>query len=217
MQESLEENSILRWGGLAGVAAGVIFIFVPIILFGFVPAAPSDPSAVVARFPEVRSAIALGNFVNFVADVFWVCFILAFYRALRSTSPASSLFGSFLFILGFAVLFIETMTQIAFDPLSNLFHAPGTTAAEQATLGYVWQATQGMFNQFDNSTVLLISTGFIILGIAMYRSPVFGRILGGASIVLGAASAVAIAILGTTSVLSALLVIPIYVVFPIIL
>ena len=35
------ERSFLRWGGLAGILGGVVFIFVPVILFGFVPQAPA--------------------------------------------------------------------------------------------------------------------------------------------------------------------------------
>ena len=43
--------------------------------------------------------------------------------------------------------FVEDTTQVAFDPISNLYHAPGATAADQHTLTLLWQATQGMFNR----------------------------------------------------------------------
>lgn len=38
-----EEKSILRWGGLAGMLGGIIFILATIILLAFVPPAPGDP------------------------------------------------------------------------------------------------------------------------------------------------------------------------------
>jgi hypothetical protein len=213
---SYEEKSILRWGGAAGIIGGLVFILVPIILFGFGSQASSDPIAAVAGYPTVRTAIALGNFVNFVADVLWVPFVISLYLVLRKYSPAPAIFGSVLFILGFAVLFIETTTQIAFDPISTIFHASGTTAAEQATLALIWQATQGMFNQFDNSAVLLISAAFVVIGIAMWgASPFSGKLTGALTIALGVASAAIIAILGTTSILSAIVVLPIYIVYPI--
>lgn len=103
-----EEKSILRWGGLAGTLGGIVFIFVPIILFGFVPPAPAEPAGLVARFPAVRATTAAGNFVNFVADVLVLALFLALYRALRGTSPAPALFGTFISVLGLAVIFTET-------------------------------------------------------------------------------------------------------------
>src|SRR5438445_3461752 len=57
----MEDKSVLRWGGLAGMLGGIVFIFVPVILFGFVPPAPASPAELVARFPTVRAAIAGGG------------------------------------------------------------------------------------------------------------------------------------------------------------
>jgi Domain of unknown function (DUF4386) len=212
-----EEKSVLRWGGLAGMLGGIVFIFVPVILFGFVPPAPADPSQLVARFPAVRMAIAAGNFVDFVSDVLVLALFLALYRALRKTSPAAALFGSVISILGLAVIFTETATQVAFDPISNLYHAPAATPADQATLALIWQATQGMFNQFDTAAVLLLSTGFIVLGVAMIRAPAFGKGVGGLSVAFGAVAFVGGFIFGVTSVLAALLVVPVFIILPILL
>ena len=212
-----EERSLLRWGGLAGMLAGIVFILVPITLFGFVPPAPADPAGLVMRFPDVRAAIAVGNGLDFVVNIFWVALILALYRALGGTSLAPALFGSVLFVLGLGVLFVESSTQVAFDSISNLYHAPGATPVEQATLALVWQATQGMFNQFDTAAILLLSAGIIVLGVAMFRAPAFGKGFGGLSVVLGAATVVAISFFGVTSILSALLVLPIFVILPILL
>src|SRR5436309_2386141 len=131
--QSSDERSVLRWGGIAGILSGIVFLLVPVVLFGFVPAAPADPAGLVARFPQVRTAIAVGNFLNFVSDAFLVALLLGLYRALRATSPAPAFFGTVLGVLGLGVLFIETATQIAFDPISDLYHAPGATPAEQAT------------------------------------------------------------------------------------
>jgi hypothetical protein len=212
-----EEKSILRWGGLAGMAGGILFILVPVILFGFVPPAPTDPAGLVMRFPEVRATIALGNFVNFVVNILWVAFILAQYRALRGTSPAPALLGSVLGILGLAVLFVESSTQVAFDPISNLYHAPGATPVEQATLALMWQATQGIFNELDTAAILLLPTGIIVLGVAMLSAPAFGKVLGWLSVVLGAAAVAGGFFFGTTSVVAAVVDIPIFILYPILL
>src|SRR5690348_17058348 len=100
-----DDKSVLRWGGLAGILGGIVFIFVPVILFGFVPPAPADPAQLVARFPSVRTAIAAGNFVNFVSNVLVLALFLALYRALRESSPTAALVGTVTSILGLAVIF----------------------------------------------------------------------------------------------------------------
>ena len=212
-----DEKSVLRWGGLAGVLGGLLFILVPVTLFGFVPPAPADPAGLVMRFPDVRAAIAVGNGINFVVNILWVALFLALYRALRGTSLAPALFGSVLSVLGLGVLFIESSTQIAFDPISNLYHAPGATPEQQATLALVWQATQGMFNQFDTAAILLLSAGIIVLGVAMLRAPAFGKGFGGLTVVLGAASVVGGFFFGVTSIVAAVLVVPIFIILPILL
>src|SRR5207244_12698947 len=103
----MEDKSVLRWGGLAGMLGGIVFIFVPVILFGFVPQSPASPAELVARFPTVRAAIAAGNFVDFVSDALALALFLALSRALRGTSPAPALFGRVLSLLGLAVRFPE--------------------------------------------------------------------------------------------------------------
>jgi Domain of unknown function (DUF4386) len=211
-----EERSILKWGGLAGVISGIIFILVPITLFGFGPSS-SNLVDLVARFPEFRTVIAAGNFINFVSDVLLVALLLGLYRALRPTSPTSALLGTVLTTLGLGVLFIETTTQVAFDPISSLYQASAASASQQSTYSLVWQATQGMFNQFDTSAVLLFSVGLFVLGLGIIRAPVFGKIPGMVSMALGAMSVVVAMFFGTTSVLAAVLIVPIFVVLPIIL
>lgn len=213
----IKEKSVLRWGGLAGILGGLVFILVPITLFGFVPPAPADPAGLVMRFPDVRTAIAIGNGLNFVANILIVGLFLALYRALQGSSPAPALWGSVLSILSLGVLFTESATQIAFDPISNLYHAPGATHVQQATLTLMWQATQGMFNELDTAAVLLLSTGIIVFGIAMLKAAAFGKSYGGLTLVLGAAALVGGFFFGTTSLVAAVVVVPIYIALPILL
>src|SRR5437879_8209204 len=112
----MEDKSVLRWGGLAGMLGGIVFIFVPVILFGLVPPAPASPAELVARFPTVRAAIAAGNFVDFVSDALVLALFLALYRALRGASPEPALFGSVLYDLGLAMIFQETSSLVALHP-----------------------------------------------------------------------------------------------------
>jgi hypothetical protein len=50
-----------------------------------------------------------------------------------------------------------------------------------------------MFNQFDTCAYIFLSAGFIILGVAMLKTPSFGKALGGVSVAFGAAGLVALA------------------------
>jgi len=162
-----DEKSFLRWGGLAGILAGVFFLCTIVTLIEFGPSTTATPNALVNNFPNVRTGLAVGNTLYFLVSVGFVGLALGLYRALRGTGLA--IFGAVLYILGVGVTFVETTTQVAFDPISTLYHAPGATAADQHTLTLLWQATQGIFNQLDVSATLLLATGLVVLGVAMIR------------------------------------------------
>jgi hypothetical protein len=216
IKESIsKERSLLRLGGLAGILGGVFFIFTIIILSQFGPSPTASPDALVMNYPNVRAALALGNGLYVLVSVALVGLALGLYRALRGISPALALFGAVLYILGLGVTFVETTTQFAFDPLSNLYHASGATPADQHTITLIWQATQGMFNQFDTSATLLISAGFIVLGVTMFRVQAFGKIFGGLSAAFGVAQIVAINLFSTNSVAYAPFALLAFLVFPV--
>jgi len=210
------EKSFLRWSGLAGMTAGVFFILTIVTLIEFGPSTTATPAQLVMNFPNVRTGLAVGNGFYFLVSVSLVGLALGLYRALRGTSPGPAVFGTVLYVLGLGVTFIEDTTQFAFDPISNLYHAPGVTPADQATLALIWQATQGMFNEFDVAATILLSTGLIILGVAMFWTPTFGRVFGGLSIVIGAAQIVAINIVSTNSAAYAPFALLAFLIFPVV-
>ncbi len=117
----------------------------------------------------------------------FVPLFIALYRTLRGTSLAPALFGGPLSFLGLAVLAVESEPNVAMAQISAQYHAAGATAAQQATAVQRWQATQGMFNQFDTCAYIFLSIGFIVLGVAMFRTPSFGKVLGGVSAAFGVA------------------------------
>jgi hypothetical protein len=132
------EKSFLRWSGLAGMIAGVFFILTIVTLIEFGPSTTATPAQLVMNFPNVRTGLAVGNGFYFLVSVSLVGLALGLYRALRGTSPGPAVFGTVLYVLGLGVTFIEDTTQFAFDPISNLYHAPGATPADQATLAFIW-------------------------------------------------------------------------------
>jgi Domain of unknown function (DUF4386) len=210
-----KERSILRWGGLAGILAGAFLMVTIVTLIAFGPSTTATPAQLVANFPNVRTALVVGNFFYFLVSVSLVGLTLGIYQALRKSNPLA-IFGTVLFLLGIGVTFAEDTTQVAFDPISNLYHAPGATAADQHTLSLIWQATQGMFNQFDVGATLLLSTGLIVLGVAMFRTPSFGKIFGGLSMAFGAAQIVGISFVSTNSAAYAPFALLAFFIFPVV-
>jgi hypothetical protein len=211
-----EEKSVLRWGGLAGILSGIVFIFTIVILVGFAPPAPANPEGLVMNFPNVRAATTVGESLYMVAVVLWLALFLALYRALRGTSLASALFGSGVGLLGTVVLAAGALPFVAFAWISDLYHAPGATAQAQATLVLLWQATQSIFNELDTVGFLLMDFGFIILGAAMLKATAFGKGFGGLSVVLGAAGVIGISLFAVDSVSFAPFSLLVFIIFPLI-
>jgi hypothetical protein len=217
MGESInEEKGFLRWGGLAGILAGVFFMVTIVTLVEFGPSTTATAAQLAQRFPSVSTGLAVGNAFYFLVSVSLLGLALGLYRSLRGKSPALALFGTVLFVLGIGVTFVEDTTQFAFAPLSNLYNAPGATPVNQATVALLWQATQGMFNQFDTSATILLSTGLIVFGIAMFKARTFGKIFGGLSAAFGVAQILGITFVSTNSAAYAPFAILAFFVFPVV-
>jgi hypothetical protein len=190
-----EEKSVLRWGGLAGILGGIIFIVVFVVVIAFVGADPAEAEGEVLRFPEIRAARTVEDGLYLVVLVLWVTHFLALYRALRGMSLAPALFGSVLGIVGLGVLAAGALPHVASIPISDLYHAPGGSPQEHATLVLMWQATEGIFDALFGVGLLLVPIGFIALGVAMLGTPTFGKGFGGVSVALGVVGVVAASVL----------------------
>src|SRR5918997_4540496 len=166
-----EEKGILRWGGLAGILGGIIFIVVFAVVIVFVGADPADPEGEVMKFPEVRAAHTVENGLYLVVLILWVAHFLALYRALRGTSLAPALFGSVLGIVGLGVLAACAPPHVATAPISDPYHAPGATPDDRAALVLMWQATQGIFDALLVTGLFILPAGFVSLGVAMLKAP----------------------------------------------
>ena len=190
-----EEKSVLRWGGLAGILGGIIFILVFVVVIVFLGPEPVEPEREVMRFPDIRAARTVEDSLYLVVLILWVAHFLALYRALRENSLATALFGSVLGIVGLGVLAAGALPHVATAPISDLYHAPGASTEDRAALVLMWQATQGIFDALFGVGLLLVPIGFVALGVAMLGAPAFGKGFGGVSVVLGAVGVVAASVL----------------------
>ena len=110
---------------------------------------------------------------------------------------------------------VGALPPVAFSRISDLYHAPGATPVDQATLVLLWQATQGIFNETDTMGFVFMNLGIIVLGLAMLKAPSFGKIFGGVSVVLGVAGVLGISLFAVDSVSFAPFAILAFMVFPI--
>jgi hypothetical protein len=162
-----------------------------IVVFGIVGVFAGFEPVDVMRFPDIRTALIVGDSLYLVVLILWVIHFLALYRALRETSLTPALFGSVLGILGLVVLAADSLHHPWQTPISDLYHAPGATPEDQATLVLLWQATQGIFKALFVTGLVLLPIGVIALGVAMLGTPAFGKGVGGVSVVIGILGVVA--------------------------
>jgi hypothetical protein len=195
LQKLEQEKSVLQWGGLAGVLGAIFFILVFVIVIVFVGSDLAELEGWVMRFPDIRAARTVENSLYLVVLILWVTHFLALYRALRGTSLVLALFGSVLGILGLVVLAAGALPHVAQARISDLYHAPGATPEDQATLVLLWQATQGIFDALLIVGLVLLPIGLIALGVTMLGASAFGKGFGGVSVVLGVFGVVAASIL----------------------
>jgi hypothetical protein len=183
LEEPMEnEKNVLRWGGIAGILAIIVWI-VELPLYGAVdPFAPAGLS----RFSSVRAALGISTILMMAIALLSMAFILALYRALRMSNLAFALYGGVLGVIGYITTALgDACTFFAFSPLSDLYQSPTATMETQASLALLWQAAQGITHTFFFVGSLCTAVCFITLGVAMLRAPDFGMRYGVLSIVLG--------------------------------
>lgn len=214
----LNEKNVLQWGGLAGLLGSLIFvvsIVYQVVFVGTATTAPGDGPII--RFPGLQTQIAVGQTLFLVATILFVPLLLALYWALRGSSLAPGLFGGALSFLGVAVLAVESEPNVAMAQISAQYHAAGATAAQQAAAVQIWQATQGMFNEYDTCAYIFLSVGFILFGLAMLQTQSFHKAIGGLSAAIGIAGLFGVALFAVTSATFAIFGLLTFVVFPLVM
>lgn len=199
MTAMFEDRSVLRWGGLAGMLSPALTLLTAIVLFSSTAGAPADTYGPVVRYPEVKTAYAIGETLSLASVILSLAFYLALCQALRGRAPAPALWGVGLSFLGLAVLAAEGAPRIAFTVISDLYHAPGASAQAQASLALIWQTVQGLFNELDTAALIFQSLAYILFGWAMLSHPVFGRWLGLGTVFLALSGLVGLYLLGVSS------------------
>jgi hypothetical protein len=184
-----------RWRGLyrlAGVSAMVIVVLLvgELFVYGIVQD-PGSPEAVLELFRESPLVgLLFFDLLGMVSYLFFVPVMLAFYILLRRDNETMALVASVFFVVGVAVFFANN-TGFAVLSLSKAY-ALAETDAEKTILLASCRTMIALFdvNAFMVSYVI-VSTAWAMTGLAMLRSPLFGRSAGYSGFLAGAAAIVA--------------------------
>jgi len=187
LQKVEQEKNVFRWGGLAGILGGILFILTFLVVVAG-PVGMDEPANLadwVTRFPDVKTARVVENMVYLLGLMLGAPLFLALYRALRTTRLAPALFGSVLGIMGLVAMMVSSLPHVAHDAIFEFYHAAGVTAADQATIALMWQAILGMIDLTTYVGFFVVTASLILLGVGMIGSPDFGKVFGWVTVVLG--------------------------------
>ena len=187
LQMMKQEKDVLRWGGLSGMLGSIFLIASMAIVITMMPPDPATWEEWITRFADIKTTRILENTVYLTGVILWVPAFPALYYALRRTNLAFALFGSVLGILGLVVLMVGALPHIGVMPLADIYYAPETTLADKATLGLLWQGSQAIHESSLAVGILVVPIAMLVLGMAMFGSPAFGKVFAGISILLGIA------------------------------
>ena len=178
------DKQVLRWGGLSGIFAFIVWI-IEMPVYGYV-----DPfiAGGLERFPTVKGVLVISTVLCMVTALLSIAFIVVLSKVIRNTNPTLSLYGTILSIIGLVgVALSDASTFYAFDPLSVLYHSATATAQTKETVVLLWESTQGITYTYTFVGSLFLMIGFVALGLVMRKDSAIGSRLGWTTIVLGVA------------------------------
>ncbi|MBC6450556.1 hypothetical protein [Actinokineospora xionganensis] len=183
------DKSVPRWAGLTSIGGGLLLLVVFAWVIAFAGADPAGPAGPINKFPEIKTVRIVENGFYLAVLLLWIPLYLALCRGLARTAPA--LIGGALGLLGLGVLAVGAIPHAATSRLADLYHAPGATAADQATLALIWQGTQGIYDGLVLTGLLVMAAGIVLIGRALHADPAYGRGIAWLSILLGVVGLVA--------------------------
>lgn len=179
-------------GGIAALVIAVLLVG-EVFVYGATPQV-NTVQAIIAMFND-NWLIGLLNFdlLGMIAYIFFIPMTLAIYLTVHRKSESLSLTGAALFFVGIAAFF-ATNTAFAMLSLSSLY-AAAVSEAEKAMLLAAGRVMETLFdiNAFQVSYVI-VSAAWVMIGAAMLRSGIFGKVCSWAGILAGAAGIVAVAL-----------------------
>ena len=183
-------RNMYKAGGIAAFAIAALLVG-EIFVYGALPQVDTIPATFVMFNDNWLVGLLNFDLLGMIAYILFIPMTLAIYLLVRRTSEAVSLIGMVLFFVGIAAFFA---TNTAFSMLSlSSQYAAAQSAAEKAMLLAAGRVMETLFdiNAFQVSYVI-VSASWVMIGAAMLRGVVFGKVCSYAGILAGAAGIVAI-------------------------
>ena len=203
--EQNPDRQLSRWGGVAGLAGGILMLGAALVvgILGLPDA--SDPETL-TDFANIESGRIAEHFLYLGALMLFAMHVFVLYQLLTTAHGAAALFGTVAAAFGLVIMAASSLLHVATSPLADLYTAPDTPPEDLAAIEYAWHGAQSVFDTMLATGVLLVPIGMVLLGIAMRNAPAFGARLTMLTIVLGAVGIIGatIAIIDPGSAFSAI-------------
>ncbi|NNF55151.1 MAG: hypothetical protein HKN03_12005 [Acidimicrobiales bacterium] len=198
------DGQLYRWGGIAGLAGGILMLGAGLVVGALNLPDASDPETLI-DFANIESGRIAEHFLYLGALMLFALHISVLHRLLIPAHRPAALFGTVMAGFGLVILAASSLLHVATSPLADLYAASDTPPEDLAAIEYAWHGAQSVFDTMLATGVLLVPIGIVLFGVAMRAAPAFGSILTAVTVGLGSVGTIcaAIAIVDPGSWLSA--------------
>lgn len=179
------DQQLCRWGGIAGIAGGILLIGSGVVVSVLGLPDASDLETL-TDFADIESGRIAEHFLYLGALVLFALHIVVLHRMLRTAHQAAALFGAAVAEMGLIIMAASSMLHVSTSPLADLYTEPGTSPEDLRSIEYAWYGAQSVWDTMLATGVLLVPIGIVLLGVAMRSAPEFGTRLTMLAVVLGA-------------------------------
>lgn len=182
-----EDQSILRWGGVSGLLAGILIIVIAITMTFL--GGPATTEGLLIRVRDMGRVYLVLPGLRTITYLLPIPLFIALHRATRTPRPMSAILGAVLGVSG--ALVVAANWAMALVGLPTLVDAyVQASAADRPMVVLVAQAWEQVTHAFQFFGGFLLGLGFAFVGRAMLARTDIKRGYGAASLILGLAAAV---------------------------
>ncbi|MFQ5837848.1 MAG: hypothetical protein ACE5HJ_03605 [Thermoplasmata archaeon] len=168
-----EEKSVLRWGGIAGILAGIILLIFGLVglglaLMGQIKVVP-DLEQYLVDFHANPIPVTVFLDLAIVSVLLLFLFVVALYWTLREPSRVFARIGLGLGVLALILLAVSAEVDLLARQFFSLRYA-NAAPSDQPTVAAIFAALHGLTTAGLNIGLIFLGVGFIAFGLAMRAS-----------------------------------------------
>jgi hypothetical protein len=182
--ERSSELQTNRWGGVAGIAGGILLIASAAVV-GALGLPDASNVETLTDFADIESGRIAEHFLYLGALILFALHVLVLHRLLKTAHQAAALFGAAVAEIGLIIMAAGSLLHVSTSPLADLYTSSNASPEDLAAIEYAWHGAQSVFDTMLTTGVLLVPVGIVLLGVAMRSAPAFGPPLTWLAIGLG--------------------------------